>query len=353
MERRLNTPKVSLIVPVYNMGQFLQRTIDSFLMQSEQDFELIICDNNSTDSTREIVASYRDRRIRYFCNASNIGFINNFNVGIKNARGKYISLISCDEFMVSVDSLKKRIDLLESEKEIDLVWCDYNLETYKLKTSDGKLVYWKKINPPKQIMTSAEAIMSVFKDRYATNHRITTVIFRRQILEASNFIMPLVHSADKPIILEWMIRSRNVAYVNEILHCSFMHESHQHDFFGKKLPYIGERDYLTIGFLDNHGPRITAMGLSVKALEVLALRNMFVTLIKISKFSYENFTFYGCFFLQRLLRLLISYLISLALLILFFPFSKIFQAQAKLRTFAGSISWVRKLYRLLFKMGDE
>jgi glycosyltransferase involved in cell wall biosynthesis len=344
----LSEPKVSLVVPVYNMGQFMQRAIESFLMQSEKDFEIIVCDNNSNDNTREIIESFSDERVRYFKNSSNIGFINNFNVGIKKARGKYISLISCDEFMVSEHSLKKRIDLLESKNEIDLVWCDYNLETYNLKAADGQLVYWPKINLPKNILTSADGIRAVFKDSLATDFRITTVIFRRQILEVSNYVLPLVHSGDKPIILEWMVRSRNVGYINEVLHGSYMHEEHRHDFFGKKHPYLGERDYLTVQFLDRHGPRLIAMGLDTKELEFLGLKNLFFTCLKISKIGSQGFAFYGCFLLQRFSKLFLSYVFSFILVTLYFPIRQFTVFYFMVRNKLSSINWVKSIYKKFF-----
>ncbi len=120
-------PLVSIIVPVYNMGRFLPRAIESFLSQSLKDFEIIICDNNSTDNTSEIVRRYHDERIRYIKNDSNIGMVANFNNGLSEARGKYITLISCDEFMLNPDSLQRRVALLEKGIGIDFVWCGLNL----------------------------------------------------------------------------------------------------------------------------------------------------------------------------------------------------------------------------------
>ena len=68
-------PKVSIGLPVFNGETSLEKTINSLLKQSIIDFELIISDNNSTDSTGEICRSYAalDSRVRYFRQKSNIG----------------------------------------------------------------------------------------------------------------------------------------------------------------------------------------------------------------------------------------------------------------------------------------
>ena len=64
------TPVVSVVLPVYNGERYLRASIDSVLTQSLQDFEFIIWDDASTDSSREIIRSYSDPRIRVFGNNS-------------------------------------------------------------------------------------------------------------------------------------------------------------------------------------------------------------------------------------------------------------------------------------------
>lgn len=340
MDKTMQMPKVSIIVPVFNMGQFLNRAIDSFLMQTEIDFEVIISDNHSTDRTREIVQQYSDKRIKYYRNESNIGFINNFNAGLKHAQGKYVTMISCDEFMVGKDSLSKRLAILEGGDEVDLVWCDYNLETMK-----GEIVRWPMIHPSKDILTASEGIQSVYNDTLATNFRITTVIFRRQILDVSNYVLPLVHSADRPMILEWMIRSRNVALVREVLHCSYMHTEHKHDFFGKPHPYMGERDFLMLKFLDDHGPRLIAMGFSIDKLELLALRDLGRVWLKMPKYTYANFNFYGYLIFSRFSKLLLKQFVRIIFIPIYFPLAVIHYLMGILRKFLASIPVVKKIYK--------
>src|SRR3954447_19823090 len=70
-----SSPLLTVGMPVYNAEQFLAKALDSFLDQTFKDFELLISDNASTDRTEEICRKYaaRDRRIRYFRNAKNMG----------------------------------------------------------------------------------------------------------------------------------------------------------------------------------------------------------------------------------------------------------------------------------------
>lgn len=84
-------PLVSIGMPVYNGGDFFRCALESLLAQDYGNFELIISDNHSTDSTQEICLDYaaRDERIRYFRNQTNLGPKNNFNKVLELSQGEY------------------------------------------------------------------------------------------------------------------------------------------------------------------------------------------------------------------------------------------------------------------------
>ncbi len=84
----MSRPKVSIGMPVYNGGVFLQQALQSILVQSFTDFELIISDNASVDDTEAIISEFRDQdnRIRYIRQSENIGPIANFNYVLDKAR---------------------------------------------------------------------------------------------------------------------------------------------------------------------------------------------------------------------------------------------------------------------------
>lgn len=90
-------PLISVIMPVYNGERFLNQAIDSVLRQTIADFELIIINDGSTDSTEEIILSYHDDRIRYVKNERNLKLIKTLNKGLKLAEGKYISRMDADD----------------------------------------------------------------------------------------------------------------------------------------------------------------------------------------------------------------------------------------------------------------
>jgi glycosyltransferase involved in cell wall biosynthesis len=277
-----------------------------------QDFEVLVVDNAGSDNIAELVASFGDQRIRYVRNDSNLGMINNFNRCLELARGKYITLISSDEMMLGVDSLKRRIELLENGQGIDYVWCaSDNI------LPDGSIYSWDQGLPSKEIMPASEALAGLLGGS-AKGYRITTVIVRRSILEASGYRIPLVHSGDMPMGGEWLLWSRNAACVSDVLHRNIVHDTHEHDFYGRKAPFLGERDWWMLKLIDKHLARLVALDLPWMRFELTILSRLtWLLLRQISRQEFRQFNFYATFALGRWIRLLAYGLASVPNLLLF------------------------------------
>lgn len=112
-------PKISIGLAVYNGELFIRRAVDSLLGQTFTDFEIIISDNASTDSTPEICKEYlkKDKRIRYYRQKRNIGIHRNFNFLLKQARYHYFSWAAVDDYL-DPDFMEKNLKILESNKNI-------------------------------------------------------------------------------------------------------------------------------------------------------------------------------------------------------------------------------------------
>lgn len=115
------TPRLSIGLPVYNGENFLAESLEALLGQSYEDFELIISDNASTDSTPEICHHYgkRDSRIRYIRQPYNIGLNPNHNFVIKQARGELFKMASHDD-LYARDLLTRCIDALDEYPHVVL-----------------------------------------------------------------------------------------------------------------------------------------------------------------------------------------------------------------------------------------
>ncbi len=117
------TPLITIGLPVYNGEKYLRRTIDSVLAQTYHNFELIICDNASTDRTLEIVESYaqKDTRIRIHRQKTNLGAIPNYRLTLELANGKYFKWIAADD-VITADFLDKCLSFMEDRPEVILTY---------------------------------------------------------------------------------------------------------------------------------------------------------------------------------------------------------------------------------------
>lgn len=115
-------PSLTIGLPVYNGERFLAEALDALLMQTYEDFELIISDNASTDRTAEICRRYvgRDPRITYIRQPVNLGAAPNHNVLVPLARGRYFKWASHDD-LYAPTLLERCIAVLESDAEPVLV----------------------------------------------------------------------------------------------------------------------------------------------------------------------------------------------------------------------------------------
>jgi glycosyltransferase involved in cell wall biosynthesis len=110
-------PKITVLMPVYNGAKYLKEAIDSVLSQTFRDFEFLIIDDGSTDSSVEIIKSYNDQRIRLEQNDKNFGLIYSLNKGIDLTKNKYIARMDADDISLP-DRLKIQFEFMESHFDI-------------------------------------------------------------------------------------------------------------------------------------------------------------------------------------------------------------------------------------------
>jgi len=132
----MNTPKVSVVMSVYNSERYLLEAVESILRQTFTDFEFIIVDDGSTDGTWEILTSYatEDPRIVLIRNEKNIGLTQSLNKGLVLARGEYIARQDADD-VSEPERLEKQVAYLEAYPLVGLVGT-----AYEIISGDGQLL---------------------------------------------------------------------------------------------------------------------------------------------------------------------------------------------------------------------
>jgi glycosyltransferase involved in cell wall biosynthesis len=206
-------PTVSIGVPVYNGENFLGDAIESVLAQSVGDFELILCDNASTDGTRAICEAYaaRDRRIRYYRNPRNLGAAANYNRAFMLTRGRYFKWLAHDDRLHPA-FLEQTVAVMEARPEV--VLCGSQVEV--IDAQGAPIGTYGSILSQADVASPAERF-AVYVLRPHTGVDIFALI-RRSALEGS-LLHSHFHGADRALLAQLALRGAMVqipATLNQI-----------------------------------------------------------------------------------------------------------------------------------------
>ena len=114
---------ISILMPAFNAESYLKDSINSILNQSYTDFELLVCDDCSTDNTWEIIQSFQDSRLRIFQNKENQGYLKTSNFLVSQANGEYISFQDADDLADPERFLKLTKYLVENNLDLVGSYC--------------------------------------------------------------------------------------------------------------------------------------------------------------------------------------------------------------------------------------
>lgn len=137
----IKTPLLSVVMSVYNGERYLEEAISSILKQSFRDFEFIIINDGSTDSTVSILNKYRDPRIKIITQ-KNMGLVASLNTGIKLAKGKYIARQDADD-RSEPERLTRQVEFLKNNPGVVAVGSSMNVmdSTSKIKHRHSVLLH--------------------------------------------------------------------------------------------------------------------------------------------------------------------------------------------------------------------
>lgn len=166
---------VSVIMPVYNGAPYIKMAIKSIINQTYRNIELMLIDDCGTDSSKEIIEKYakEDERIRIFNNPQNMGIAYSRNVGLDNARGKYIAIMDDDDYVFEY-RLEKQVRFLEEN-------IAYAAVGGKAQWIDGE---GKVIKPEIDVLTDSNYIQAMFLFFNIFNN--SEVMCRRELIERYN-----------------------------------------------------------------------------------------------------------------------------------------------------------------------
>jgi glycosyltransferase involved in cell wall biosynthesis len=119
----VGAPTVSFIVLCYKLAHLLSDCVLSVLSQTYRDFEVLVMDDCSPDNTEEVANSFHDPRVRHIRNDRNLGVLGNQNEGIRLSRGKYVWIISADDYLRRPYILQRYVELMEKHSNVGYAFC--------------------------------------------------------------------------------------------------------------------------------------------------------------------------------------------------------------------------------------
>lgn len=180
---------VSVIIPTYNMAHYICEAIESVLLQTYQDYEIIVVDDGSTDHTRETLKQY-DNKITYIYQ-ENGGINSARRRGLNEAEGKYFTLIDADDKWLP-DKLWEQVEFMEVCPELDLVFSDF----YNFNEN----------GPFKQTFLDSNGIFRKILTSPASERHPDWRLFDQNFLYeylAGNFILPSTLMARKEVCIKY------------------------------------------------------------------------------------------------------------------------------------------------------
>jgi glycosyltransferase involved in cell wall biosynthesis len=230
--------KISVCIPTFNRENLLPYAINSVLEQTYTDFELIICDDGSRDSTPELMAQYTDNRIKYIRHPQNIGKSNNMRSGFNTASGTYFIKFDDDD-RLTPDFLARTVAILEQDSSIDFVGTDHwiidiNNNRDEAKTQENSR-YWGRANLPAGIVDNLLEVVFVNQ-----SFQVGATLFRRSTLEEIGFMLPNMQNCeDNDLFVRLALAEKKGYYLPELL-MEYRNHAEQQG-INRAIPYLFDK----------------------------------------------------------------------------------------------------------------
>ncbi|NEO83109.1 MAG: glycosyltransferase [Spirulina sp. SIO3F2] len=204
-------PKVSICIPTYNRSHLLPIAIASVLTQTDADWELLVCDDGSTDATPEVMASYQDDpRIRYLRHEHNIGKSNNMRSGYLAAEGQYFLKFDDDDGLTP-EFLAQTVSVLATNPHVDFVGTDHwIIDEHNQRDLDATIAnskFWKRHKLPAGVVKNL--LKQVFVHQ---SFQVGATLFRTAALQDVDFMRPDLQNCEDNDLLVRLALAGKVGY---------------------------------------------------------------------------------------------------------------------------------------------
>ena len=214
---------ISVVIPVFNAGDFINETLDSIISQDFNDYEILLIDDCSTDDSKQKISRYLSDNIHYFCQEKNTGGPSTpRNTGIKQSSGKYILLFDSDDLMLP-GKLTKTYQILEANKNIGLLCTNFqSIDPQSKIIKPDFLKEYQSFRPTLQSLdnnsyklNSSHAYSALLKANFIGTSSVA--IPKKVLDDVGGFSETLTNADDVDMWLR-VTRRFDILYLDQILH---------------------------------------------------------------------------------------------------------------------------------------
>lgn len=207
---------ISVVVPIYNSELFIQECIESILTQSYQDFELLLVNDGSTDSSAQICQSYIHKPNVFYIEQENAGVTRARKLGVELAKGEWITFVDSDDTLPQ-NALGKLISLTK-ETDVDIVASGSNKD------------YMHKLFP--DIISREKYIEVLYGDKFSPTP--WAKLFRRTLFDENVFDFPREMWMGEDLLMNLQLAVNNKKPVRICKDCVYLYRIHNNSISHKK-----------------------------------------------------------------------------------------------------------------------
>lgn len=203
-----NPPLVSVIIPTYNRGSIIEKSINSVLNQTYESFELIIVDDGSTDNTEDVIYAINDKRLKYIKLEKNCGMCCARNIGTKHSKGDYIAIHDSDDLWVR-NKLERHIKFMIDSKS------DLSFSKMERHYLDGRCIVVPNKNPD----ITNNLLQNLLRGNFIPS---ITMFMTRNMANGLEFDNSVKRFTDWDFAIRAVKNGYKIGYIPEILAISFV-----------------------------------------------------------------------------------------------------------------------------------
>ena len=220
---------ITICIPTYNRSHYMLQTVQSVLDQTYTHFELLICDDGSTDDTQTLISSLKDKRIKKLKNTKNFGYIATMNKCTKIARGEWLMHLSDDDIMLPT-LLEEQVKMIKKYADKQIAYIVPQSSNINSQNEIISITKKQLQNKNEILLEPTEAIENFtlygkkIKDLYRFNTSFPSTLFNKKI-----FIKEGMSSEDVPVAHDLLIMAKlclkyPVVFIDKPL---FLYRSHE------------------------------------------------------------------------------------------------------------------------------